>query len=95
MNGYTNGNNSERCGERAALMQQIRAYSFGMDDLRLFIDTHENAHDAIELFNQYADERGELIARYSEAYGPIEGYSFYTINGKSWSDGPMPWKGEV
>lgn len=80
---------------RKELFDMIGQVSFLLDDLRLFLDTHPDNTDALNLFAQYQSKRHELVKEYTLTYGPINSYYVDTENGWSWSEGPMPWKGEV
>lgn len=86
-------NNSKN--NRKELFDMIGAVSFLLDDLRLFLDTHPDNAEALSLYTQYQAQRHDLIKDYTLTYGPINSYYVDTENGWSWSEGPMPWKGEV
>ena len=74
------------------MMRQIQAVSFAMDDLRLFLDTHPSCSQAMELFNKYALERKELIARYNSEVSPMCGYCPEETEGWRWVTNSA-WKG--
>ena len=74
--------------EREALMAQIAAVSFALDDVVLFIDTHPNGAEAAALRTQLIEERKRLLKEFDEKFYPLtkdcEGL---------WGEGPMPWEG--
>lgn len=53
---------------------EIQKISFAMDELRLFIDTHPDCAEAIALFNEYAEQRSELVCRFNSEVMPLSGY---------------------
>ncbi len=85
------GNN---CGGDA-LMKKITEISFALDDLRLFLDTHPDCAAALSDFSARMDQRADLIAEYTEKYGPVDSYYPGTDNGWQWNGAPMPWKKEA
>lgn len=61
---------------------------FGMVETRLFLDTHPNDPEALELNNRYREKYTALVKEYEEKYGPL------TLNGKNsdeWLENPWPW----
>ncbi len=81
---------------RKTLFDTIGAVSFAMDELRLFLDTHPNCSQALACFNEYKTRRHELVAQYTNQYGPLDAYYPDTEGGCwNWNAGPMPWKGEA
>lgn len=87
-------NNNCKQGKKE-LFDMIGAVSFYLDDLRLFLDTHPDNTEALELFTQYQAQRHEMVKNYTLNYGPIDSYYVNTENGWTWNDCPMPWKAEA
>ena len=80
---------------QGALFEAIRAISFVMDELRLFLDTHPNDREALALFIDNMERRNGLIVEYTNAYGPIDSYYINNDGTWSWINEPMPWKAEA
>ncbi len=80
--------------EQMALFDEISQLSFALDEIRLFLDTHPDNADALELYGKYGSKRREAVETYTNKYGPIDSYNVNTMNGWSWIDEPMPWKME-
>ena len=78
-----------------ALMRRITEVSFVLDELRLFLDTHPDCEAALADFSARAEQRAELLAEYTEKYGPLDSYYPGTDGGWVWNCGPMPWKKEA
>ncbi|MBE6685873.1 MAG: spore coat protein CotJB [Ruminococcaceae bacterium] len=82
-----------RCNGDTALLLQIQQISFAMDELRLFIDTHPACEEAISLFNEYAEQRNELVCRYNSDVMPISGYATEQSGKWRWGKAGMLAKG--
>ncbi len=80
---------------QGAMFETIRALSFTMDDLRLFLDTHPKNKEALNRFIDIMKQRHALIASYIEKYGPIDSYYINDDGTWSWINEPMPWKAEA
>ena len=80
---------------KEGLMRKITEVSFVLDELRLFLDTHPDCEEMLSVFQATKEERAELIGKYTEKFGDIEGYYPETKHGWSWNGAPMPWKKEA
>ena len=74
--------------EREALMSQIAAVSFALDDIVLFIDTHPNGAEAAAMRMQLIEERKRLLKQFDEKFYPLTKDCV-----GQWGEGPMPWEG--
>ena len=77
---------------RTTILQRIKAYDFAIVDMNLYLDTHPDDHQAIQLFNLYKEKRCQLIAEYEAIFGPyintvkdVQGDTF------TWINNPWPW----
>ena len=80
---------------QGALFEAIRAISFVMDELRLYLDTHPKDKKALNMFLDYMNQRRDLIDEYTNKYGPIDSYYINSDGTWSWINEPMPWKAEA
>jgi spore coat protein JB len=75
------------------LLEKLQAVDFALVDLTLYLDTHPNDYQAIQQFNQLAQQRKQLKKQYEATYGPLlqygHSYSNYPWN---WNDTPWPWQ---
>lgn len=87
---------SEEEREQEALLQKIFEVSFLLDDLTLYLDTHEKDMEGLKLYREKGKERDQLKAEFARKFYPLtrdclvyckEGTAF------SWQDGPIPWEG--
>lgn len=81
--------------DRQRLLNQIRSYKFALTDLNLYLDTHPNNVEVINLYNNYLNEEKKLCNEYEKMYGPITLESSYlNKNNWVWINGPWPWEGD-
>ncbi|MBE6139404.1 MAG: spore coat protein CotJB [Firmicutes bacterium] len=71
-------------------LTNIDALSFAMVDLGLLLDVNPNNQDAIKLFNQYREQKENLIKEYESKYGPIT-LDSDSLNSYPWAWKDMPW----
>ena len=78
-------------------MDEINEVSFAINDLTLFLDTHPECQEAINLFRELLTKRLELLEDYASKYNPLTQLSIVTgaldRNAYSWAEGPLPWEG--
>lgn len=74
--------------EREGYMRQIQGVSFALDDLRLFLDTHPDQTNAVDLKQTLLQKRKELLADFAQKFYPLT----QDCEG-CWGKGPMPWEG--
>lgn len=70
------------------LMLRLSSAQFGMQEMRLFLDTHPDDEQAKELYDKYKTKYDTLKKEYEKEYGPL------TLNGKNsdeWLKNPWPW----
>lgn len=72
----------------------INQFSFMLDDITLFLNTHPECVEAIDAYNHYKHLRCEAIQDYTEMYGPISKYDVNTSNYWDWVNKPWPWERE-
>ena len=82
----------EQRNERKLLLQQIDQYSFAVDDVKLFLDTHPHDEEALAYFRRYSALRKKALQAYTQRYGAL---SMDTAKGDRWDwvDTPWPWEG--
>ncbi len=77
---------------RAKDLEEINKISFSIDELRLYLDTHPNCREALEMIKQYMKMRKELLDSFTEKYGPLDAYSINDSDKWLWNAGYMPWE---
>ncbi len=76
------------------LFSMINQFSFMLDEIVLFLDTHPDCQEAIDAYNHYKHLRCEAVSDYTEMYGPISKYDVNVSNYWDWVNKPWPWEGE-
>ena len=66
---------------REQLMHIIEVSSFALDDLVLFLDSHPDCQEALELYNQQKAIRRQALQEYTDLYGPLDKYDVNTCQG--------------
>jgi len=83
--------------EREVLMGKITSISFAINDLTLYLDTHQDCPEGTPLFYKLSKERMDLLSEYASKYNPLTQLSMVTasLNNSdyAWAEGPMPWEG--
>ena len=69
---------------------ELMALDFVINELGLYLDTHPDDKEALELYLQYVDLSKEAAARYTAAFGPIT-QEQVTSAGYTWLKNPWPW----
>ena len=72
---------------------ELMALGFVINELGLYLDTHRDDREALELYTGYVKLMREGVCRYTELYGPLE-QTQVTRAGYTWLDDPWPWDGE-
>ena len=80
-------NTQEHTGPEA----ELRALAFAIQELALYLDTHREDREALDLYRSYQDlyEKGE--AQYVKEFGPLNHMQSGTGDRYQWLDDPWPW----
>ena len=80
--------------EQQALLYQVMQYKFALTDLDLYLDTHPNDSNAINLYNNYLNIEKQMSDKYESMYGPLTLDSNHLDkNTWIWKNSPWPWEG--
>ena len=69
---------------------ELMAIGFAINELGLYLDTHQNDKEALALYTDYVNLAEEGRKRYEAAYGPLQ-QSNVTAAGYTWLNDPWPW----
>ena len=79
--------------EKDALMYQLMQYKFALIDLNLYLDTHPDDNNVLNLYQQYLTIEKQMCNKYESMYGPITLDSVYLGNNSwNWDNNPWPWE---
>ena len=94
------GKKPEELGKREQLMLDIQQISFVLDDIRLFMDTHPEEKNGLELLKTALKTRKGLLAEFAVQFYPLTMDCMTDVYAKEptsecycWAEGPMPWEG--
>lgn len=84
--------------KREKLLTKIYQRSFFLDDLTLYLDTHENDLQAIQLYQSKVKECSDLKIQFAQEFYPLTRQCIpFSIKDEEtkfcWQEGPMPWEG--
>lgn len=71
-------------------LSELMALDFAIDELGLYLVTHADDREALELYRNYIRMAREGRARYEKEYGPLT-QTAVTPDGYAWLNDPWPW----
>lgn len=75
-------------------LSELQVLGFAMHDLALYLDTHRNDKEALQLYRQYQKIYHDATMSYSQQYGPISHGNPIEKDRYTWLDDPWPWEYE-
>ena len=78
-----------QCGNTA--LCELMALDFAIDELGLYLDTHREDKEALQLYTNYVTLAKEGRQRYEAAYGPLQQTAVTLSGGYTWLNDPWPW----
>ena len=70
---------------------ELQTLAFGIQELALYLDTHIDDAEALELYREYQRMYEDGVRKYEQMYGPINNQS--AVEGPyRWLNGPWPWE---
>lgn len=76
-------------------LKKIRIFDLVLYEIMLFLDTHPNCREALELFNKYNEMRTNAVCEYSKQFGPLVATDSDSTQKWCWICGPWPWEREA
>lgn len=70
---------------------ELMALDFAITELGLYLDTHSNDTEALQLYTNYVILAKEGRQRYEATYGPLQQTGVSLAGGYTWLDDPWPW----
>lgn len=71
---------------------ELQALAFAIQELALYLDTHRNDQEALELYRQYQDLFHQGSQEYARRYGPLNHSSPSQASDYAWLNDPWPWE---
>ena len=71
---------------------ELQVLGFALHELALYLDTHRDDREALELYRQYQRIYHDGIMEYSQTHGPMSHGIPSRQEGYAWLDDPWPWE---
>ena len=71
---------------------ELQVLSFALQELALYLDTHRDDREALELYQQYQQLHHNCTMQYGERFSPMNHKMPTTGNQYRWLDDPWPWE---
>lgn len=80
--------------KKEELLFNILMHKFALTELNLYLDTHPNNSQMINLYKEYLKEEKRLCDQYEMNYGPLTTDTLnIDSNNWDWIKSPWPWEG--
>ena len=73
---------------------ELQALGFALHELALYLDTHREDKEALELYRQYQKIYHDSMMEYTRKWGPMSHGMPSDRDGYAWLDDPWPWEYE-
>jgi spore coat protein JB len=77
--------------DKDTLLKQITVLCFMATDLHLYLNTHPDDKEALQMYNETVEKEQKARKAYEAACGPLS-YGSRLENGWAWIDCPWPWQ---
>ena len=71
---------------------ELQQLGFAIQELALYLDTHQTDDEAAQLLNQYVENYQMAIEQYQQASGPLTLMDAAAGGSYDWLTGPWPWE---
>ena len=78
--------------EKNKLLKMIQVYSFVLDEIVRYLDTHPNCRVALRHYKMYSDKLSEVKRIYREKYGMLSKHDANSCDSWQWVNEPWPWE---
>lgn len=73
-------------------LSELQALNFAIQELALYLDTHRDDRDALELYRSYQEMYERCRDEYKRNHGPLNHMSASEAGSYDWLDDPWPWE---
>ena len=77
---------------RVTPRSELQVLRFAIQELALYLDTHRDDHEALELYRQYQELYHKGMLEYTRKYGPMNHSTPGQGETYAWLDDPWPWE---
>lgn len=83
---------SNTASQTVTPLQRLQALGFAAHELGLYLDTHPDDEEALDLFRSYAATAQQARNEYEAKFGPLQMLSAGEDGSYNWLRGPWPWE---
>ena len=76
----------------ATPMSELQTLAFAVQELALYLDTHRDDREAMELYRSYQKMYKECVEEYMKKCGPMNHTTPSDSNEYEWLNDPWPWE---
>lgn len=73
-------------------LAQLQALGFAVQELALYLDTHRDDMEALEMYRSYQQLYRRCREEYSKRHGPLNHMEESDSDSYEWLDDPWPWE---
>ena len=73
-------------------LAELQAMGFAVQELALYLDTHREDQEALELYRSYQQLYHRCREEYSRKHGPLNHMQLSDSGSYDWLDDPWPWE---
>lgn len=73
-------------------LSELQALGFAIQELALYLDTHRDDREALELYQQYQQKYADCMAQNEKTLSPINHQTPTDSDTYQWLDDPWPWE---
>ena len=73
-------------------LSELQALGFAVQELALYLDTHRDDQEALELYRSYQKMYENCRTEYMKRFGPLNHSMVSDAEGYDWLDDPWPWE---
>ena len=71
---------------------ELQVLGFAIQELALYLDTHRDDKEALQLYRQYQELYHKGMMEYNQKYGPLNHHAPGQRDDYRWLDDPWPWE---
>ena len=73
-------------------LSELQTLNFAIQELALYLDTHRDDKEALELYRTYQQLYGRCMETFRKKHGPLNHLSPSDDDSYDWLDDPWPWE---
>lgn len=73
-------------------LSELQALGFAIQELALYLDTHRNDREALEIYRSYQKMYKKCAQEYMKKHGPLTHKMISDSEKYDWLDDPWPWE---